>query len=172
MVQKTLNINIYQDPTRHVENFLKGWQQFGTFVQNSDLVFTLIGRDNKTSQMKMGQNAITIRGEIPSESFMLIDALAKACEADKIIEGDVIDKNQAQQQDNPFAGGSFTGGFGTQSNVEFEIPFAMKQMSKFATLTKVQLVLLLIVALPVLIIMIPVVIIVAIYKIIMFKLRF
>ena len=166
-MQKTLNINIYQDPTQHVENFLKGWQQFGTFVQNSDLHFTLMGRDNKSSQLEMGQNAITIRGEIPSESFMLIDALAKACEADKVIEGDVIDKNQTQQQNNPFSGG-----FGTQSNVEFEIPFAMRQMSKFATLTKIQLVLLLIVALPVLIIMIPVVIVVAIYKIIMFKLRF
>lgn len=167
MVQKTLNINIYQDPTRHVEAFLNGWQQFGTFIQNSNLHFTLVGRNNKTSQLEMGQNAITISGEIPSESFLLIDALAKACEADKVIEGDVIDKNETQQQDNPFAGG-----FGAQSNADFKIPFAMKQMSRFATLTKVQLVLLLIIALPLLIIMIPVMIVVAIYKIIMFKLRF
>ncbi|HHL32172.1 MAG TPA: hypothetical protein ENJ41_06260, partial [Oceanospirillales bacterium] len=93
-MNKTLTIDIYQDPTRHVDAFLNDWQKFGSVQQDSAMHFTLLGRENMRSALTITEAQITISGQIPSETFMLIDQLAKACESDKVIEGVVIDKNE------------------------------------------------------------------------------
>ncbi len=164
-MNKTLTITIHQDPTQHVEDFFNGWHQFGSIEQISDLEYRLIGPCEKASVLTLGQHEITITGEIPSVSFMLIDQLSRACEADKVIEGEVIDKNQRTQPDfnNPFAQ---AGGAG------FKMPLGMGSVIKISSLSKAKLILLLILALPLIIIMLPVIFVVAIYKIIRFKLNF
>ena len=163
LVNKTLTIDIYQDPTGHVEDFLSSWRKFGTYEQSSDLQFILTGKNNKQSTLNITQHQIIIEGQLPSETFMIIDTLAKACEADKVIEGEVIDKNQTKQA-------PFNNSFGNQT--QFEIPFTLRQFGKVSTLSKTKLILLLILFIPVLIIMIPIIMIVMIIKIIRFKLRF
>ena len=163
-MQKTLTINIYQDPTIHVEKFLQNWLQFGAYEQTSDLQYELIGHTGKISLLKMTRNVITITGEIPSQSFMLIDTLAKDCETDRVVEGDVIDKNQTSQA-------NFNSPFGQSSGVEFQMPKGMNSLIKISSMSKFKIILMLIVALPLLIIMIPVMIVVMIIKIIMFKLK-
>jgi hypothetical protein len=164
-VNKTLTITIYQDPTKHVEKFMNDWHQFGTIEQISDMQYRLIGPGDKTSVLSMNQFQLMIEGEIPSVSFMIIDTLSKACEADKVIEGEVIDKNQTAQPD-------FNNPFGGANGAEFKIPLGMSSMMKISGMSKFKLILLLIVALPILIVMIPVMIVFAIVKIIMFKLKF
>jgi hypothetical protein len=164
-LNKTLCIEIHQDPTKHVEQFLQDWLQFGAYEQVSEVDYDLIGRTGKASRMSLTQYKITISGNIPSETFMLIDKLAKACESDKIIEGEFIDKTQRQ---NPQFNGTFTGG----ANGSFEVPFAMRQFGKISALSKTKMVLVLLLAIPLLIIMIPIAIVVMIFKIIMFKLNF
>ena len=164
-MNKTLCIEIHQDPTKHVEQFLQNWLQFGAYEQVSEVDYDLIGSTGKASRMSLTQFKITISGDIPSDTFMLIDSLAKACESDKIIEGEFIDKNQAQ---NPQFNGAFTG----NPNASFEIPFAMRQFGKISALSKTKMVLVLLIAIPLLIIMIPIAIVLMIFKIIMFKLNF
>ncbi len=165
ILNKTLTIQIHQDPTRHVEEFFNGWRQFGSIEQISDLEFKLVGPGEKTSTITLGQYEINITGEIPSVSFMLIDQLSRACEADKIIEGEVIDKNQTAQAD-------FNNPFGQTGSTAFKMPLGVNAMFKISSMSKAKLILLLILALPLLIIMLPVIFVVAIYKIIRFKLRF
>ncbi len=160
-MNKTLNINIYQDPTKHIEKFLHEWQQIGSFENTSDLEYKLFSHDEKQSNMSVSQEVITISGDIPSQSFMLIDALSKACEADKVIEGEFVDKDQPQKQQNPFADGA-----------NFEIPAGMNQLIKISSLSKFKLIALLVIALPLLLIAIPIMIIVMIIKIVRFKLKF
>jgi len=164
-VNKTLNIEIFKDPTKHVEQFLQDWLQFGAYEQVSEVDYDLFGRTGKTSRMSMTQYKITISGDIPSETFMLIDALAKACESDKIIEGEFVDKNKKQ---NPQFNGTFTSG----RNASFEVPFGVQQFGKITALSKTKMILVLLLAIPLLIIMIPIAIVVMIIKIIMFKLNF
>jgi len=164
-LNKTLNIDIHQDPTKHLETFLQSWLQFGAYEQISELEFELIGRSGKASTLSLTQYKIIISGDIPSETFMLIDALAKACEADKIIEGEVIDKHQTNQT-------RFNGVFGNTTNAEFQIPFGLGQLPKITAMSKTKMILVLIIAIPLLIIMIPIAIVVMIFKIIMFKLKF
>ena len=164
-MNKSLCIEIHQDPTKHVEQFLQDWLQFGAYEQISEVDYDLIGATGKASRMNLTQYKITITGEIPSETFMLIDSLARACESDKIIEGEFIDKNQRQ---NPQFNGSFTG----NSNASFEIPIGMRQFGKITALSKTKMVLVLLLAIPLLIILIPIAIVVMIFKIIMFKLNF
>jgi len=164
-LNKTLTIDIHQDPTKHVDNFLQQWLQFGAYEQLSEVEYELISQAGKESKLCLTQFKITITGNIPSESFMLIDGLAKACEADKIIEGEFIDKGQKQ---NP----QFNGAFNGNPNASFEVPFAMRQFGKISALSKTKMVLVLILAIPLLIIMIPIAIVVMIFKIIMFKLNF
>ncbi len=164
-MNKTLSIEIHQDPTEHVEQFLQGWLQFGAYEQVSEVDYDLFGRTGKTSRMSMTQYKITISGDIPSETFMLIDALAKACESDKIIEGEFVDKDQKQ---NPQFNGTFTSG----GNTSFEVPFGVQQFGKITALSKTKMILVLLLAIPLLIIMIPIAIVVMIIKIIMFKLNF
>jgi hypothetical protein len=163
-LQKTLTINIHQDPTKHVELFLQNWLQIGAYEQTSELEYELIGQSGKISVLSMTRDIITITGEIPSQSFMLIDTLAKACEGDRIIEGDVIDKNQTGQA-------NFNSPFGQNSGVEFQMPKGMNSMIKISGMSKFKLILLLIISLPLIIILIPVMIIVLILKVIMFKLK-
>ncbi len=169
-MNKTLTIAIHQDPTQHVEDFFNGWHQFGSIEQISDLEYRLIGPCEKSSVLTLGQHEITITGEIPSVSFMLIDQLSRACEADKVIEGEFIDKNQTAQNNtnNPFANSSF----GQAGGAEFKMPLGMSSVIKISSLSKAKLILLLILALPLIIIMLPVIFVVAIYKIIRFKLNF
>jgi ribosomal protein S1 len=168
-LNKTLTIDIYQDPTRHVDAFLSDWQKFGSVQQDSEMSFILLGRENMQSALTMTEAQITISGQIPSETFMLIDQLAKACESDKVIEGVVIDKNETgfqggfNQDNKPFGSGSAAG---------FELPLGMKSFIKISSLSKAKMILLLIVALPLLILMIPIIIVITIVKIIMFKLKF
>ncbi len=162
-MNKTLKIDIYQDPTRHVEDFFNGWHQFGTVEQISDLEYKLVGPGEKTSQLSMSQDKIIIDGEIPSASFMLIDALQRACESDKVIEGEVIDKNQTSQT-------QFESGF--TNSAEFKMPLGMQSMIKISGMSKAKVILLMILALPLLIIMLPILVIIGIYKVIMFKIRF
>lgn len=164
-MNKSLCIEIHQDPTKHIEQFLQDWLQFGAYEQVSEVDYDLIGRDGKASRMSLTQYKITISGHIPSETFMLIDQLAKACESDKIIEGEFIHKNQRQ---NSHFNGTFTG----DPNASFEMPFAMRQFGKISALSKTKMVLVLLLAIPLLIIMIPIAIVVMIFKIIMFKLNF
>jgi len=152
-----------------VETFLLSWQKFGTYEQSSDLGYTLIGKNSLTSILSMTQDSITIAGQIPSETFMIIDTLAKACEADKVIEGEVIDKNQTPYQANSQ---TFNSPFGNNASAHFKVPFGMGQFPKITALSKTKLILLLIIALPILIIMIPIIIVITIVKIIMFKLKF
>jgi hypothetical protein len=163
-LQKTLTINIHQDPTKHVESFLQNWLQFGAYEQTSELEYELIGHTGKISLLSLTRDIITITGEIPSQSFMLIDRLVKDCEGDRIIEGDVIDKNQTGQA-------NFNSPFGQSSGVEFQMPKGMNSMIKISGMSKFKLILLLIVAIPLLIIMIPIMIIVMVFRIIMFKLK-
>lgn len=169
-MNKTLTIDIHQDPTSHVEQFLQNWLQFGAYEQISELEFELIGQTGKTSSLSMTQYKITISGNIPSESFMIIDTLSKACESDKIIEGEVIDRNQTGQAKQA----NFENLFGNQAGgaTGFKIPMGMNSMIKISGMSKFKLILLLIIAIPLLIVMIPVVIIVSIIKIIMFKIKF
>jgi len=168
-LNKTLTINIYQDPTKHVEAFLLSWQKFGTYKQCSDLSYTLVGKNSLTSILSITQDTITIVGQIPSKTFMIIDTLAKACKADKVIEGEVIDKKQTRHQTN---NQTFNGAFASSAGAAFQVPFGMGRFAKITALSKTKLILLLIIALPILIIMIPIIIVVAIIKIIMFKLKF
>ncbi len=164
-MNKTLTIQIHQDPTRHVEEFFNGWHQFGSIEQISDLEYKLVGPCEKSSIMTLGQFEITITGEIPSVSFMLIDQLSRACESDKVIEGEVIDKNQTAQPD-------FNNPFGQAGGAAFKMPLGMSSMIKISGMSKAKLILLMILALPLIIIMLPVIFVVAIYKIIRFKLKF
>lgn len=167
-MKKTLTINIHQDPTKHVENFLQKWLELGAYQQLSEVEYELIGNTGKTSLLSMSIDTITIHGDIPSQSFMLIDTLAKACEGDRVIEGEVIDKNQTRQSGQP----NFEDLFGGQTGgTGFKIPMGMNSMVKISGLSKFKLILLLIIAIPLLIIMIPIMIIVMIVKIIMFKLN-
>lgn len=169
-LKNTLSINIYQDPTKHVETFLQDWSTFGSYEHLSDLQYKLLGHSGKNSILDVTQYKITISGEIPSQSFMLIDKLSKACEADKVIEGEVIDKNQTNQRNfnNTFGNQPF----GQSSGVEFQMPKGMNSLFKISGMSKFKLILLMILSLPLLIIMIPIMIIVMIFKIIMFKLNF
>lgn len=173
-LNKTLNINIHQDPTKHVEKFLQGWLQFGAYEQVTNLQYELFDNTGKTCVLSMNQDEITIHGNIPSKSFMLIDALSKACEGDRVIEGEVIDKNQTRQshqQDQPNFEDLFGSQAGGANGAGFKMPMGMNSMIKISGMAKWKVVLLLILALPILIIMIPVMIIVAIFKVIMFKLN-
>ena len=170
-VKKTLTINIHQDPTKHVEIFLQNWLQFGAYEQISEVEYELIGNTGKTSIFSMKENSITIHGEIPSQSFMLIDTLAKACEGDRVIEGEVIDKNQTRQSGQTNFEDLFNKQSGQANGTEFKMPMGMNSMIKISGLSKFKLILLLIVAIPLLIIMIPIMIVVMIVKIIMFKLK-
>jgi hypothetical protein len=163
-LQKTLTINIHQDPTKHVELFLQNWLQIGAYEQKSELEYELIGNTGKISLLSMTRDIITITGEIPSQSFMLIDSLVKACEGDRVIEGDVIDKNQTGQA-------NFNSPFGQSSGVEFQMPKGMSSLIKISGMSKFKLILLLIISLPLIIILIPVMIVVLILKVIMFKLK-
>ncbi len=166
---KTLTINIHQDPTKHVEKFLHDWLQFGAYEQTSELQYELIGNTGKISILSMTQDIITIHGDIPSQSFMLIDVLAKDCEGDRVIEGEVIDKNQARyaKQSN------FEDLFNNQAGgAGFKIPMGMNSMVKISGMSKFKIILLLIIAIPLLIVIIPVAIVVIIFKIIVFKLKF
>lgn len=165
LLKKALCIEIHQDPTKHVEQFLQDWLQFGAYEQITEVDYDLIGQSGKASRMTLTQYKITISGDIPSETFMLIDRLAKACESDKIIEGEFIDKNQRQK---PQFNGSFTGG----PKGAFEIPIGMRQFGQISAMSKTKMVLVLLLAIPLLIIMIPIAIVVMIFKIIMFKLNF
>ena len=167
-LNKILTINIHQDPTRHVEAFLQSWLQFGAYEQVSELRFELIGASGKTSILSMTENKIIIDGNIPSETFMIIDTLAKACESDKVIEGEVIDRNQTQYQQNSQ---TFNNPFGNRAGATFHVPFGIGKFPKISALSKTKLILLLIIAIPLLIIMIPVIIMMTIVKIIMFKLN-
>ena len=164
-MNKTLNIEIFQDPTKHVEKFLQDWLQFGAYEQVSEVDYDLFGRTGKTSRMSLTQYKITITGNIPSETFMLIDTLAKACESDKIIEGEFVDKDQKHKP-------QFQGTFTNSSNASFEVPFGVQQFGKITALSKTKMILVLLLAIPLLIIMIPIAIVVMIIKIIMFKLNF
>ncbi len=166
---KTLTINIHQDPTPHVEKFLHDWLQLGAYEQTSELQYELIGNTGKISILSMTQDVITIQGDIPSQSFMLIDALAKACEGDRVIEGEVIDTNQTSHAKQP----NFEDLFGNQAGgVGFKMPMGMNSMIKISGMSKFKVVLLLILAIPLLIVLIPVAIVVMIFKVIMFKLKF
>lgn len=153
----------------HIENFLQDWLKFGSYEQVLDLQYKLTSQENMQSTLSITHDKITIEGSIPSKTFMLIDTLAKACEADKIIEGEVIDKgnNQFHQQ-----GASFDRAFSGQTAGNFKIPFTVGMIPKITALSKTKLILLLIVTLPLLIIMIPIIIVVAIIKIVLFKLKF
>ncbi|MFK8013127.1 MAG: hypothetical protein AB8B80_13890 [Marinicellaceae bacterium] len=164
-MNKTLSIEIHQDPTEHVEQFLQGWLQFGAYEQVSEVDFDLFGRTGKTSRMSMTQFKITITGDIPSETFMLIDKLSKDCESDKIIEGEFIDKDSKH---NP----QFNNTFQNNPNASFQVPFGVRQFGKITALSKTKMVLVLLISIPILIILIPIAIVVMIIKIIMFKLNF
>ena len=168
ILKKTLTINIHQDPTKHVDDFLQDWLQFGAYEQTSELHYELIGNSGKVSILSMTQEVITIQGEIPSQSFMLIDVLSKACEGDRVIEGEVIDKNQTSQSGQP----NFEDLFGNKNGgAGFKMPMGMNSMIKISSLSKAKLVLLMIVAVPLLIIMIPIMMVIMIFKVIMFKLN-
>jgi hypothetical protein len=168
-LNKRLTINIYQDPSKHVEKFLDEWLKFGTYEHEIDLKYKLTSHENMCFTLSIDQDKITIEGVIPSKTFMIIDTLAKTCEADKIIEGEVIDKNKDTfQHHDPFSNQTFSG----QANGSFKIPFSFKVLPKITALSKTKLILLLIIALPLLIVMIPIIIIITIIKIIMFKLNF
>lgn len=170
---KTLNIKIYQDPTKHLEIFLHDWQLIGTFEDISDMEYKLTSHDEKVSTLSISQDQITISGNIPSKSFMLIDTLSKACESDKVLEGDVIDKNQTRPNNHQSQQPNFEDLFSNQSGgAGFKMPMGMGSMLKISKMSKFKVILLLILALPLLIIMIPVAIIFSIVKVIMFKLRF
>ena len=162
-MNKKLTINIYQDPSKHIEQFLSDWLKFGTYEQHVDLEYKLTSHESMQATLCINQDKIIIEGKIPSNTFMIIDTLAKTCEADKIIEGEVIDKNQSQFHHK--------GPFSAQSNENFKIPFAFSALPKITTLSKTKLILLLIIAVPLLIIMIPIIIVITIIKIIMFKLK-
>ncbi|MCF6287708.1 MAG: hypothetical protein L3J53_00535 [Proteobacteria bacterium] len=167
-MNKTLTITIHQDPTIHLDNFLHDWQLIGTFENISDMEYKLISHDGKVSMLTISQEQIIITGDIPSKSFMLIDTLSKDCESDKVIEGEVIDKNQTQQPNfnNSFGQGSvFTQG------AEFKMPLGVNAMFKFSKMSKLKLSIILVLALPLILIMIPVVFIIAIVKIILFKIK-
>lgn len=166
-MDKTLTINIYQDPTQHIEKFLNDWQQFGHYEHNADLSYLLIGKNNRQSILTMYHNKITIQGNIPSETFMVIDRLAKACEADKVVEGEVIDEyphHSARSQHG------FEQTF-RKGNSNFQSAFSINGIPNISTLSKTKLIVLLILAIPVLLITIPIIIVVAIIKIIRFKLN-
>lgn len=171
-MNKTLNINIYQDPTKHLESFLHDWQLIGTFDNISDMEYKLTSHDNKVSVLTISQDLITISGNIPSKSFMLIDTLSKACESDKVLEGDVIDKNQARPNNHQSQQPNFEDLFSNQAGGGFKMPMGMGSMLKISKMSKFKVILLLVLALPLLIIFIPVAIIFSIVKVIMFKLRF
>lgn len=143
--------------------FLHHWQQFGSYQQIADLQFKLIGKDNMISVLTLTQDEITIDGKVPSETFMLIDTLAKACEGDKPLEGEVIDKNQTQ---------GFSDYFTSGPNNNVGSPFVMRQFGKITALSKTKIILVLIIAIPILIIMIPIAIVIMIIRIILFKLKF
>ncbi len=166
-MNKTLTIDIYQDPSTHIEQFLEDWQKFGNYQQNADLSYQLIS-NNHISVLTMHYEKIIIQGHIPSETFMIIDRLAKSCEADKIVEGEVID-NGPQNFNRPHFNNTFGDKNGAAS---FQNIFGNTGMPKITTLSKTKLILLLIVAIPILIITIPIIIVVAIVKIILFKLKF
>jgi hypothetical protein len=167
ILNKTLTIKIHTDPTQHVEDFLHSWLQLGCYEQLSELQYQLIGKAGKTSILSMDEEFITISGDIPSQSFMLIDALSKACEGDRVIEGEVIDKNQTSQSNQA----NFEDLFNNQASTGFKIPMGMNSMIKISGMSKFKVVLMLILAIPLLIILIPVGIIMMIYKVIMFKLN-
>ncbi|MCF6318391.1 MAG: hypothetical protein L3J83_03790 [Proteobacteria bacterium] len=170
---KTLTINIHQDPTKHVEKFLHDWLQFGAYEQTSELQYELIGNTGKISILSMTQEIITIHGDIPSQSFMLIDVLAKDCEGDRVIEGEVIDKNQTESQTRYTEQPNFENLFNNPAGgAGFKIPMGMNSMVKISGMSKFKLILLLIIAIPLLIVIIPVAIVVVIFKIIVFKLKF
>ena len=40
-LNKTLTIDIHQDPTKHVDNFLQQWLQFGAYEQLSEVEYQL-----------------------------------------------------------------------------------------------------------------------------------
>lgn|GEM_PF-2204407 len=169
-MKKTLTIDIHQDPTKHVESFLQNWLQFGAYEQLSEVQYELIDNTGKTCLLNMSEVTITIAGEIPSQSFMLIDTLAKACEGDRVIEGEVIDKNQTQHQHTGQP--NFEDLFNQQTGgAGFKIPMGMNSMINISGMSKFRIILMLIIAIPLLIVMIPIMIIVMIVKIIMFKLN-
>ena len=170
-MQKILTIPIYQDPTRHIEQFLNSWNTIGSFEQVADLSFKLISDEQKVSTLNMEASQIVLQGDIPSRCLMFVDTLAKACEADKILEGEVVDKNQAQFNDDFQAGNPFANG-ANSANMNFEMPLGMKSMIKISALSKTKLIILLILALPLLIILLPIIFVIAIIKIIRFKLKF
>lgn len=173
-MEKTLTIQIHQDPTLHVDSFLQGWLQFGAYEQTSELQYELIDNQGKTSMLSMTEDMITIHGNIPSKSFMLIDTLSKACEGDRVIEGEVIDKNQTQhsnQTGQPNFEDLFANHGGGANGAGFKMPMGMNSIIKISGMAKWKVVLMLILALPLLIIMIPIMIVVMIFKVIMFKLK-
>lgn len=167
-MNKTLTIPVYQDPTPHIEQFLESWKKIGTIEQLSDLSFSLVSNDNKSSTLTLDETQITLIGNIPSRCLMFIDTLAKACEADKILEGEVIDKNQPKFNESTSKGNPF----GNNAQVNFEMPLGMKSALKISTLSKTKLIILLILALPLLLIILPIIFIITIIKIIRFKLKF
>ncbi len=168
-MNKTLTIAIYQDPSIHLQNFFTSWQEIGHYQQISEDCFELISNDEKVSQLQMSEKEITISGELPSRSFMFIDTLARACEADKILEGEVLGKNHNPFTANNTSGNPFSGNPNAQIN--FQMPLGMKSMLKISTLSKTKLIILMLLALPLLLLMLPIVFLVGIYKVIRFKLH-
>ncbi len=165
-MNKTLTIDIYQDPTAHIDQFLMDWQDFGHHQQSADLSYELISHQQHKSVLTMHHDKLTISGHIPSETFLIIDRLAKACEADKIIEGEVIDGHPGRSGTNTQG---FHQSFGNK-NSHFKSAFNVNGLPNISKLSKAKLILLLILAIPVLLIAIPIMIVVAIIKIITFKL--
>lgn len=164
-MQKKLTIKTYQDPSYHIDSFLSGWQKYGSYQKKTLNSFQLIGKNNKQSLLSIEKQCISIEGDIPSETFMLIDALDKACEADQVLEGEVLGKNTF---DRTFNGNQQT--FSNASN--FQIPLGMKSMINISGMSKFKVILMLIVAIPLLLVMIPVMIVYLIIKVILFKIKF
>ena len=65
-LNKTLTIDIHQDPTKHVEHFLQQWLQFGAYEQLSEVEYELISQACKESKLRLTQFKITITGNIPA----------------------------------------------------------------------------------------------------------
>jgi len=162
-LSKQLQINIYKDPTQHIEVFLNDWESFGNSNKINELHYRLTSLDGKESELYIKNDILIIQGEIPSKSLMIIDKLAKSCESDKIIEGEFMGKGSTPPD--------FEKMF-SQQGFNAEMPFAVRQFGKITTLSKGKMIVLLILALPIMLIMLPIAIIYMIIKIIMLKLNF